>query len=132
MKHKFLSARARARLRLRTLAACGLASIVAIPWTTGYAQTAPAQSPYCTPASAGQTPTYCVNWSAVTSGGIRRAHNSCYLLSGTVGQLAPAPGYAYQATAGATNYGVFSGFWAAAQTSGLDEIFFNGFEDCGS
>jgi hypothetical protein len=65
---------------------------------------------------------------------MRRAHSSCYLLSGTTGQLSPAPGYAYQAAigGGGTNYGVFSGFWAAAQTTGLDELFFNGFEGCGS
>ena len=29
------------------------------------------------------------------------------------------------------SYVVTSGFWAAAPTHGLDDIFFNGFEECG-
>jgi hypothetical protein len=49
--------------------------------------------------------------------------NSCYRMSGTAGQ--PVPGYS-----SATNISVVEGFWTAAPTTGLDEIFFNGFEDC--
>ncbi|MDR3387053.1 MAG: hypothetical protein P4L92_08385 [Rudaea sp.] len=99
--------------------------------TAAGAQSTPTPPAYCTTTQSGPA-SFCITWSAVTNGSIHRAHNSCYLLSGTVGQLAPAPGYAYQATiGGGTSYGVFSGFWAAAQTSGLDEIFFNGFEGCG-
>jgi hypothetical protein len=132
MKQTFSRARLRARLGLPALVSCALAGLAAIPWTAASAQTTPTSPPYCTPATPGQTPSYCVNWSAVINGSIHRSHNSCYLLSGTIGQYAPAPGYSYQATSGGgTNFGVFSGFWSAAQTSGLDEIFFNGFEGCG-
>ena len=49
--------------------------------------------------------------------------NSCFRLSGSVGQA--APGY----SSGATN-SIVAGFQGASPTTGLDEIFFNGFEDC--
>jgi len=132
MKQTFSSARLRVRLGMSALGVSALACIAA-PGMVAHAQSTPTPPPYCTPAAQGQTPIYCLNWAVVTSGGIQRAHNGCYLLSITIGQLAPAPGYAYQANVGGggTNYGVFSGFWSAAQTAGLDEIFFNGFEGCG-
>jgi hypothetical protein len=50
-------------------------------------------------------------------------HNSCFRLGGTAGQA--APGYSSNQSAS-----VLAGFWAAAPTTGLDEIFFNGFERC--
>ena len=45
-------------------------------------------------------------------------------LGRTAGQ--PVPGYG-----SGGSYVVTSGFWAAAPTHGLDDIFFNGFEECG-
>lgn len=130
MKQKFSRAHWRARLGLPAFALSALASVVATPWTVAFAQSTSTPPPYCTSASPGQTPTYCITWSAVTNGGIHRARSSCYLLSASMGQLSPAPGFAYSQSGG-SGYAVFSGFWAAAQTAGLDEIFFNGFEGCG-
>jgi hypothetical protein len=49
--------------------------------------------------------------------------NTCYRLSNTTGQ--PVPGYS-----AATNISVVEGFQVALPTTGLDEIFFNSFEDC--
>ena len=49
--------------------------------------------------------------------------NSCYRLSGTAGQA--APGYSSSA-----NSSIVAGFWAAAPQTSLDELFFDGFEDC--
>jgi hypothetical protein len=127
-----LRARWRAVFSLPAFAACALIGAAALPCAAAHAGATTTPPPYCTAAGSGQTPAYCINWSAVTNGGIQRAGSSCYRLNATIGQLAPAPGYSYQATAGSTNYGVFAGFWAAAETTGLDEIFFNGFEGCGS
>lgn len=59
----------------------------------------------------------------VTSAGGKYLQNSCYRLSGTLGQA--APGYS-----SASMYSLFAGFWPAAPTTGLDEIFFTGFEGC--
>ena len=53
--------------------------------------------------------------------------NSCFVLSGTVGQV--ASGYSVT-TSGAPTYSVYAGFWSAAPLAGLDEIFFSGFEGC--
>jgi len=49
--------------------------------------------------------------------------NACYHLSGSAGQA--APGYS-----DSTRYAFTEGYWTAAPTTGLDEIFFNSFEDC--
>jgi hypothetical protein len=49
--------------------------------------------------------------------------NTCYRLSGSAGQA--APGYS-----SSSRYSVNAGYWAGAPTTGLDEIFFNSFEDC--
>ena len=132
MKPNYFQTRPSAGFTTPAHLAALLFSLAVAPWTAASAQTTPTPPPYCTTAGSGQTPAYCINWSALTNGGIQRASSSCYRLNGTIGQLAPAPGYIYQAAAGGgTNYGVFSGFYAAAQTTGLDEIFFNGFEGCG-
>jgi hypothetical protein len=132
MKSNFFQARSGTGFFAHARLAVLLFSVAVAPWTAASAQTTPTPPPYCTTAGSGQTPAYCINWSAVTNGGIQRASNSCYRLNGTIGQLAPEPGYVYQAAAGGgTNYGVFSGFYSAAQTTGLDEIFFDGFEGCG-
>ncbi len=71
---------------------------------------------------AGTTVAYSIDFHTISSGG-SSLHNSCFHLSGTVGQA--APGY----SAGSSDY-VIAGFWSAAPTTGLDEIFFTGFEEC--
>ena len=53
--------------------------------------------------------------------------NSCFVVTGTVGQS--APGYS-STTSGPPTYSAYAGFWSAAPTAGLDEIFFTGFEGC--
>jgi hypothetical protein len=87
-------------------AALGLACVCAVPWSDSRAQATP-------PA---------VNFHVISAGG-RSLHNSCFRLSGTLAQA--APGY----SSGPSD-SLISGFWSAAPTTGLDEIFFNGFEDC--
>ena len=51
--------------------------------------------------------------------------NSCLRLSGSIGQT--APGYS-----SGTSISIVAGFQAAAPTAGasMDQLFFNGFEDC--
>ena len=68
--------------------------------------------------------TYEITWHS-TLPGVSHLRNSCFELSATAGQ--PTPGYSSGGT-----YVVSSGFWSAAPTSALDEIYFNGFEGCGS
>lgn len=63
-----------------------------------------------------------VDFHVISAGG-RSLQNSCFRLSGTVGQV--APGYSSNAT-----NSVFAGFWAAAIPTEMDAIFFNGFEGC--
>ena len=75
--------------------------------------------------SAQASVSYALNWHAVASGGVVRARNSCYRLSGTTGQATVTPGI----TMG-TTYTLFSGFWSAAPIANRDQIFFDGFEDC--
>jgi len=71
---------------------------------------------------AGTIPPYSIDFHTISSGG-SSLRNGCFLLSGTVGQT--APGY----SSGTSDY-IIAGFWPAAPTTGLDEIFFNGFERC--
>ncbi len=63
-----------------------------------------------------------VDFHVISAGG-RSLQNSCFRLSGTVGQV--APGFSSNAT-----NSVFAGFWAAAIPTEMDAIFFNGFEGC--
>ncbi len=63
-----------------------------------------------------------VDFHVISAGG-RSLQNSCFKLSGTVAQV--APGFSGNATSS-----VFAGFWAAAIPTGMDAIFFNGFEGC--
>jgi hypothetical protein len=91
---------------LPALAALALSSVAAL---------------YCPDAHAG-TPTYSINFYVISSGG-SDLHNSCYRLSGTVGQA--APGYS-----SADIYFLIAGYWQAAPTAVSDEIFFSGFEGC--
>ncbi|HSC09928.1 MAG TPA: hypothetical protein VLC97_03060 [Rhodanobacteraceae bacterium] len=71
-------------------------------------------------------PTYSIDFHAISAGGAT-VRNSCFGLSGTVGQA--APGYS-STTPGPPTYSVYAGFWSAAPGAGLDEIFFTGFEEC--
>jgi hypothetical protein len=88
------------------LLAAMLACVAAIPWSDTQAQSSAMN----------------INPQVVDAGGKPLA-NSCYRLSGTVGQ--PAPGYSSSAT-----YSINAGFVAVTPTTIRDEIFFNGFEGC--
>ncbi|HET7161176.1 MAG TPA: hypothetical protein VFI32_00690 [Rhodanobacteraceae bacterium] len=81
-----------------------------LPWTNSHAQASP----------------YTLNWSSITAGGVAHLHSSCFELSGSIDFIG-LPGIL---SASPNNYVVYTGFWAAAPIFGLDEIFFNGFEDC--
>jgi hypothetical protein len=70
------------------------------------------------------TPTYSITFHAITAGGSAMRSSTCYGLSGTIGQA--APGYS-----SANTYSIVAGFWTGG-VSASDEIFFNGFEGCGS
>jgi len=97
--------RARSRIALPVLALSALAGLGALPWPDSGAQAAPS-----------------VGFHFIGAGG-HALTNSCYRLSGTAGQT--APGYSSSATVS-----VVAGFWSAAPTTSLDELFFDGFEDC--
>jgi hypothetical protein len=75
-------------------------------------------------AHAGTTPTYSIDFYFISAGGIS-LKNSCFRLSGTIGQ--PAPGYSSGAI-----YSLIAGYWQPAAAVGSDEIFYNGFEGCSS
>lgn len=99
--------RLRIGLALPVLAAVAATAVAAMRWSD---------------TQAGTIPPYSIDFHTISSGG-SSLRNSCFLLSGTVGQA--APGY----SSGSTEY-LIAGFWSAAPTTGLDEIFFNGFERC--
>jgi hypothetical protein len=106
MKKRGFRAHSRVRIAMPVLAAIVLAGVCALPWSDSRAQaTLPS-----------------VHFHVISAGG-HALRNSCFLLSGTAGQA--APGY----SSGLTE-SIVAGFWAGAPTTGLDEIFFNGFEDC--
>jgi hypothetical protein len=109
MKKQRFRALSRVRIALPVSIAIALAGVCALPWSDSRAQST---------LSALST----IDFHAVSAGS-KALHNSCFRLSGTVGQA--APGY----MSGTTD-SLISGFWSAAPTTGLDEIFFNGFEDC--
>jgi hypothetical protein len=73
-------------------------------------------------AHAGGAPTYRIDFYVISSGG-GQLKNSCFRLSGTVGQ--PAPGYSSGAI-----YSLIAGYWQPAPATLSDEIFYNGFEGC--
>ena len=106
MKQQRLRARSRVRIGMPVLAAIALVGVCALPGSDSRAQAT-------TPA---------VGFHIVSAGG-HALKNSCFRLSGTVGQA--APGY----SSGATE-SLLAGFWSAAPPIALDDIFFNGFEDC--
>lgn len=68
--------------------------------------------------------TYSIDFHIVSPGG-SSLHNSCYKLSGTVGQA--SPGYS-----SGSIYALLAGYWQAGANAAADAdtIFFNGFEGC--
>lgn len=104
------------RVHLRTgalplLVAFGMTSVIAIRSSESRADVVPA---------------YSIDFHAISAGGTA-VRNSCFGLSGTVGQA--APGYS-STTTGPPTYSVYAGFRSAAPATGLDEIFFTAFEEC--
>jgi hypothetical protein len=75
-----------------------------------------------TNAYAGGSPTYSIDFYVISAGG-SLLKNSCFRLSGTVGQA--APGYSSGAI-----YSLIAGYWQPASNVASDEIFYNGFEGC--
>ncbi|HET8942455.1 MAG TPA: hypothetical protein VFN13_10760 [Rudaea sp.] len=106
------SKRARPRLGARrilsVLSAFALFGLTTLPWSDSSAQTTAPTIDFHVISAAGKT-----------------LHNSCYHLSGTVGQA--APGYS---SASSGDYWLDAGFWATAATQSPDQIFFHGFEEC--
>ena len=70
-------------------------------------------------------PTYSIDFHAIGAGG-NALRNSCFGLSGTVGQAAPG----YSSTSDVTSFSIYAGFWSATPVTALDEVFFTGFEEC--
>lgn len=72
-------------------------------------------------------PTYAIDWHLISSGGTTlvggTSRSSCFIVNGSVGQV--APGYSSGGL-----YSLYAGFWTAAPTMRTDEIFFDGFEGC--
>ena len=97
--------RARSRVVLPALAISALVGLFVSPWASSGAQASPA-----------------IGFHFIGAGG-HDLKNTCFRLSGTVGQ--PAPGYSSSATES-----IVAGFWTLAPTTGLDEIFFNSYEEC--
>ena len=106
---KLFCARLRATLGASVLAASAVVSVAAVPWSDTRAQSA--------------TPS--IDFHLISSGA-SEMHNSCFRLSGTIGQAAPG----FSGSISSPSYSVYAGFWVAAPLTGLDEIFFNGFEGC--
>jgi len=104
-------------LRLRARSALYLLASLAI--TSGIAMRSP-------DSRAEPVPTYSIDFHAIGAG-VDALRNSCFGLSGTLGQA--APGYSSY-TSSAPTYSVYAGFWSAAPATRLDEIFFTGFEEC--
>jgi hypothetical protein len=67
-------------------------------------------------------PTYSIDFHTISAGG-NALRDSCYRLSGTVGQV--APGYS-----SGSIYSLIAGYWRPATTSATEELFFDGFERC--
>jgi hypothetical protein len=100
--------RSRRRVVRVVFAAMALSMVTAIPWSDSNAQAGPA---------------YSIDYHYI-SAGANRLHNSCFVVSGTVGQ--PVPGSSF-----GSGYSISAGFWAAAPIAGQDQLFFDGFERCG-
>lgn len=100
-----LRSRARSRVTWPVLVACATLGLGAVPGIDSGAQASTS-----------------MGFHFIGSAG-HNLKNACYHLSGTAGQA--APGYS-----SSSRYGLNEGFWEAAPTTALDEIFFNSFEDC--
>jgi hypothetical protein len=109
MKKRHLRTHSRVRIGLPVLIAITVVGVCALPWSDSRAQATLATPP-------------AINFHIISAGG-KALHNSCFRLAGTLGQA--APGY----LSGISD-SLIAGFWSAAPTTGLDEIYFNGFEDC--
>lgn len=59
----------------------------------------------------------------IQGGGVDRARSACFELAGTIAQ--PVPGYSSSAP-----YSISAGFWVSTPTANLDQLFFDGLEDC--
>lgn len=72
-----------------------------------------------------QSGTYSIDFYAITSGG-DALHGECFVITGSLGQF--APGYSSGGI-----YALYAGyqFPLPPNASVGDEIFFNGFEECG-
>lgn len=73
---------------------------------------------------------YSLNWSTVSvnGGGIAHLRSQCFILSGSIDfQSAPNNTSIFYGNGG---YTLYSGFWWTTPISNLDEIFFDGFEEC--
>ena len=97
--------RARPRIGLTALVLAALGGLAGSSLTSSGALAAPS-----------------IGFHFIGSGG-HALQNSCYRLAGTAGQA--APGYSSSAS-----YSLVAGFWEAAPKTSLDEVFFDGFEDC--
>jgi hypothetical protein len=106
-------------LRVRLRAGMALPLMAAAAITAGIALRSPDSRAAVIP------PTYSIDFHAIGAGG-NVLRNTCFGLSGTVGQ--PAPGYSR--TSDGITYSIYAGFWSATPATGLDEIFFTGFEEC--
>jgi hypothetical protein len=106
MKQQSLRARLRVRIATPVLAAIALVGVCALPGSD----------------SSAQATTPSIGFHIISAGG-HALKNSCFHVSGTAGQA--APGYS---SGGSES--LLAGFWSASPTTSLDEIFFNGFEDC--
>jgi hypothetical protein len=109
MRKQHLRRRLRVHIGMPVLIAIAMVGVCALPWSDSRAQATLATPP-------------AIDFHIVSAGG-KALHSSCFRLSGTLGQT--APGYL-----SGTSNSLIAGFWSAAPTTGLDEIYFNGFEDC--
>ena len=100
--------RAQRRFVRVVFAAMALGVVAAIPWSDSNAQAGPA---------------YSIDFHYISAGS-KSLGNSCFKVSGTLGQ--PAPGFSF-----GSGYSISSGFWTAAPVAGQDQLFFDGFERCG-
>jgi hypothetical protein len=74
-------------------------------------------------AYAGASTTFTLDSHVISTGSSVRASSACFRLSSTVGE--PAAGYSFSGA-----YSMIAGFRAKLPTLG-DDIFFDGFQDCG-
>jgi len=101
----YLRSRARPRVTWPVLIACVSLGLGGLPGVDSGAQAAPSMG---------------FHFIGIAGHNLK---NVCFRMSGTAGQA--APGYS-----SSSRYAVNAGYMVGAPTAGLDEIFFNSFEDC--